>query len=687
MVKGSGSGSYVNNTIDGKSSISLDVTRSIFPLNMCLDSDGRILCCSEQLDIVLGTSVVGEVLFDIFEIQGPAARIHIDRVIQSEDIGKLLLLSSTEMGVGLRGQFIEVMYDSEYVYQLIASPWLSWLYENVPDPSISVTDFPVVDSQLEYQMNLCASKEMLSDLQAFSAHLEQAREEAEHVSWMKTKIVRHISHEIRTPLNGVTTSLRLLGQEKEGSRRQKLLEIANESAGALMALVNEVLDFSRIEAGVFVSEKESFSLASFMKTIEAGVSVKAAENNMLLRFELCTDTPARVVADKNSLQLILYNLLGNAIKYSGSDQVVTRIDFDSRDKEDLLLVEVQDFGIGIPKQDQAFVFDPFWTASKKSNEYSTGLGLSIVKETLDKLGGSIRLESTEGQGSKFEVTFPVEAQSATVADTESKAVEMPLNVRFQGKLLLVDDNVINLELAQILLKKLGLEVITASDGDDAVATEQKHDFDLILMDIEMPVLKGNDATVQIRKSGRNRDLPIIAMTANVSPDDIELYQSSGMNDSLSKPIKDDALISILSHYLPLDAEPESTAAVEELEQASQAEPILQIETFNSLMNDIGIENARRVIGIYTEQTGQQIGDLVRAMNNDKLERVRSIAHRIASSSLSFGLIRLGSRLREIERVAKKGISFSPTESVELEAVYSQSRAALDRVSPPAQSDK
>ena len=266
-------------------------------------------------------------------------------------------------------------------------------------------------------------------------------------------------------------------------------------------------------------------------------------------------------------------------------------------------------------------------------------------------------------------------------------MKMPPNVRFQGKLLLVDDNLINLELAQILLKKLGLEVITASDGADAVATEQKHDFDLILMDIEMPVLKGNDATVQIRKSGRNRDLPIIAMTANVAPDDIELYQSSGMNDSLSKPIKDDALVSILSDYLPFGAEPGSTAAVEELEQASQAVPILQIETFISLLNDIGIENGRRVIDMYKEQTGQQIADLVRAMNNDKLEQAGSTAHRIGSSSLAFGLIRLGSRLREIERVAKKGISFSPTESVELEAIYSQSRAALERASPPPQSDK
>ena len=672
---------YVNSPTDNRSSISLDLCLKLFPLVMCLDSDGHILFCSERMSASLGSPVIGKKLFDIFKIEGPGERTLEDRKISKEDIGQLFLLSSTELELAFRGQVIEGMFDSKHVFIFLASPWLSWLYDTVSSPRISSADFPASDSQLEYQLNLCSSKEMLSDLKAFSKKLERAREQAESASRAKTKFVRHISHEIRTPLNGVITSLKLISQEPDESRKSRLLEIANSSAAALMDLVNEVLDFSRIEEGVFASSKESFNLRSMMREVEAGLSAKAAEKDMFLQFDLSPYLPTSVITDKRSLQRILYNLIGNAIKYSESDLVITRIGLYSRNKEHKLEIEVEDFGIGIPEQDVRLMFDAFWTAdNKKSNEYSTGLGLSIVKEIIEKLGGTLSVESMLGQGTKFSFTMPIEEPTAQSTDTHAQTDQPPPGSRFHGKVLLVDDNAINLELAQILLGNLGLDIVTASDGAEAVATEKGQDFDLILMDIEMPILKGTEATVQIRGGGRNPDLPIVAMTANVSSDDIQHYITKGMNESLTKPVANEALVSLLARYLPYSAGDETNSPIDESEseEVSSMESLLDTETFDSLVNDIGSENAQRVIGMYIEQTSQQLGELVDLMCGDDLEKCRQVSHRIASSSLSFGLKRLGNRLREIEHAAKDGRNFTQAESVELKNMFAESKDALER---------
>lgn len=671
----------MNSKTYDKSSISLDLCLKLYPLVMCLDADGRILFCSERMHITLDTPAVGKYLFDLFEIQGPGARTAKSRKLSNDDIGELFLLSSHELKIAFRGQLIDGMYDSRNVFILLATPWLSWLYDYVEAPRISIEDFPASDSQLEYQLNLCSSKEMLADLKAFSKKLQMAREEAESANRAKTKFVRHISHEIRTPLNGVITSLKLLGEEPEESRKRRLLEIANSSAAALMDLVNEVLDFSRIEEGVFASSHESFALRAMVREVEAGLSAKAAEKNIFLQFDLSPYLPAKVITDKRSVQRILYNLIGNAIKYSESDLVITRIGLTSHGKDHMLDFEIEDYGIGIPEKDVPHVFDAFWTAeNKKSNEYSTGLGLSIVKEIIEKSGGSISIESVLGQGTKFKFTLPIEEPGGEAGDTQSATDKLPQYVRFQGTILLVDDNAINLELAQILLGNLGLDIITASDGAEAVAKEQRHDFDLVLMDIEMPVLRGTEATIRIRENCRNPNLPIVAMTANVSSDDIAHYLSKGMNEALTKPVANEALVSLLARYLPYStsAEAESPSDALESEDATSARSLLDTATFDSLVNDIGSENAQRVIDMYLDQTSQQLTELVDLMNKNDLEPSRQVAHRIASSSLSFGLNRLGNRLRKIEQASKDGTRFSPSESAELQTIYAESKTALER---------
>ncbi|MFN3239680.1 MAG: response regulator, partial [Pseudomonadales bacterium] len=251
------------------------------------------------------------------------------------------------------------------------------------------------------------------------------------------------------------------------------------------------------------------------------------------------------------------------------------------------------------------------------------------------------------------------------------------DAKFIGNVLLVDDNSINLELAQILLRKTGLTITTASDGAEAVAAEKENSFDLIFMDIEMPVLNGTEATVQIRAGGRNSDIPIIALTANVSEDDIAFYLSKGMTDSLTKPVATEAMIELLARYLPYTLEDKlALEAASAMQQEDPGELMLDSDTLNNLLNDIGAENAERVINMYIDDTSKQMGTLVRYMQSGDRENTRKVAHRLASSSLSFGLNKLGNSLRQIEKFAKEDQAFDAIDADGLESLFADSKAAL-----------
>lgn len=445
-----------------------------------------------------------------------------------------------------------------------------------------------------------------------------------------------------------------------------------------MDLINEVLDFSRIEDGVFASTQETFSLRAMLRDVEAGLSGKAAEKDMYLQFDIDHVLPSIITADKRSLQRILYNIVGNAIKYSKSDLVSTRLSLSNESESWFLTVEVEDYGVGIQEDELSHIFEPFWiSANKSSNEYSTGLGLSIVQEMIQKLDGRISVESMLGQGTRFKFSIPIEEPSSgdNVEIINSKAP--PTDAKFIGNVLLVDDNSINLELAQILLRKTGLTITTASDGAEAVAAEKENSFDLIFMDIEMPVLNGTEATVQIRAGGRNSDIPIIALTANVSEEDIAFYLSKGMTDSLTKPVATEAMIELLARYLPYTLEDKlALEAASAMQQEDPGELMLDSDTLNNLLNDIGAENAERVINMYIDDTSKQMGTLVRYMQSGDRENTRKIAHRLASSSLSFGLNKLGNSLRQIEKFAKEDQAFDAIDADGLESLFADSKAAL-----------
>ena len=656
---------------------SLDLCLRLFPYVICMDADSRITYVSEKLSQRLPNDTLGSTLAECFTILNPAPNALDCNQITDQHIGKLFLMHTPDKSMALRGQVVDGTLQEKPVYFFVGAPWSSWLYENGKRVSLSADEFPIQDSQLEHQMYLTTQNMMRADLEKLGDELSKARVKADAANAAKTEFVKHISHEIRTPLNGVITSLALMAEPPSNVAFDRLLTIANTSAKALMDLVDDVLDFARIEEGVTANHPVDFNLKEFVRDLETSFSTRAEERGIKIRTYLASDLPDNIRCDKKAFHKICLNLVSNAIKYSKSKLVELNfstkpalpVAIDTKGAQ-LLVFECVDYGIGISEKDQASVFEPFWTSSevRMGNEQSTGLGLSITHELAKALGGALTLESELGSGTTFTCSIPYKPSEDAFSTSEALVVKPEYPCRYQGRVLLVDDNDINLELGSILLKRAGLEVTVASNGREAVEQVSGKEFDLVFMDISMPIMGGIEATKTILSTPGKADTVIIALTANVSSDDISHYKNAGMLDTLVKPINQNELFKLCDTYL----EPESIT----LAQADKPAPetnhgqtdgpagknlspgnkpaLLDTDRLQQLKNDIGKENFDRIALLFLNETRSRILELNQFLESQKIQDIASAAHRIASSCLAFGLVKLGDALREAEAEAKEG---------------------------------
>jgi signal transduction histidine kinase/CheY-like chemotaxis protein len=644
---------------------------------MCLRESGEIRFISDKLKHRMPDLETGRLLTEVFIIKSPAMGSAGFSGLGVQHLSSLFLLVGKERKFALRGQLTRGMHDSEHMYFFIGSPWLSWMYENVPEPVVLAKEFPVFDNQLEHNMYLVSQRMMLGDLEELSGKLKASKLQSDAANRAKTQFVRHISHELRTPLNGVVTALRLALDETEPQKKDRLLSIAASSGNTLMDLVNEVLDFSRLEEGVHVKELMEFPLRGFFKDIEAGFSALAMESAIEIVYELSADLPALIRADRKSLQKILLNLIGNALKYSRSDVIRVGACVQSRGNSlALLLIDVEDRGVGIDAAHHEAIFEPFWIASKSySSEPSTGLGLAITKQLVTTLGGQIGLDSPAAGGCRFHFCIPVQVINAPASPPRAETPLIQNLARYEGRVLLVEDNPVNLQLGKLLIEKFGFEVLTADSGEAAVCLEQGTDLDLVFMDINLPGINGMEATQAIRSGGRNPGIPIVALTANVSSDDVASYRHSGMNDVLTKPIKLDEMHAVCDRYFrsePVD--PKGVASP--VSEAEMQKPLLDVAPINALINDLGAESWTQLLSLFLRETENRMSSLLQIISASDHAQLGREAHRLASSVLAFGLLRMGARLREIERAAASGAIIPTHLDTELKALYDSSMAAL-----------
>lgn len=381
--------------------------------------------------------------------------------------------------------------------------------------------------------------------------LTLSRDKAEAATRAKSQFLANMSHEIRTPMNGVIGMTQLALEEPLPKQAERYVRSAHAAAHSLLRILNDILDFSKIEAGKLVIESVRFNLTELIHDLVTMQRLMAEDRALSLVLELAPDTPEWIQADPLRISQILNNLLSNAMKFTPSGTVTLRV-FEA--PKNILHLEVQDQGVGMTQEQLNTLFQPFTQADTSTTRIfgGTGLGLAICKQLCEQLGGRINVESQRGLGSLFSVDLPFESTDSQAADSSTAAhLPPPKGDDLRGlRVLVVEDHERNRQLLLAWLQKVHIDVTVATQGQEALdrLRQSGESFDLILMDIQMPVMDGITATQQIRSDPRFNSLPIVAVTANALPEERLLCLESGMQDYLIKPLDSAALYACIAKW-------------------------------------------------------------------------------------------------------------------------------------------
>lgn len=437
-------------------------------------------------------------------------------------------------------------------------------------------------------VNITARKAIQNELVIAQARAEMANQ-------AKSEFLANMSHEVRTPLNAIMGLARLLVKTPLDAQQSHYLNLMESSATGLLAIVNDVLDLSKIEAGKLVLERVRFDLQDWIESSVSPLAIQAEEKGILVNLDIAHNLPPSLVGDPGRLRQVLYNLMSNAVKFTAHGEISIRVWPDPRQESVApghlrVLFQVKDSGIGMTPAQQAIVFESFTQADASTTRRfgGTGLGLTICERLVHLMGGKIRVYSQPGQGSAFRFSAVL-----TPAPPQHSELTMPAALEAQSlkslRVLLAEDQPINRLLMGKLLEELSCTVEIAENGQQAVDKWAQGQFDLVLMDIQMPVMGGEEATAKIRacEKLRGSHTPIVALTAHALVGDREKYIAAGMDAYASKPVSPDTLARAMhvalqtgrpasssSPYLPMPARSRFASAA--ADSVSWAQPLLLI---------------------------------------------------------------------------------------------------------------
>ncbi len=463
--------------------------------------------------------------------------------------------------------------------------------------------------------------------------LEQARKLALQSVKVKDQFLANMSHEIRTPLNALKGFSRLLSKTKLNDEQREYSNIINTSSESLLHIVNDILDLSKLEAGSLHLKNRLFYLRPLLHQLKAIYAASAAEKKLDFIVYVQDTIPDALSGDAERLNQVLVNLVSNAIKFTNEGSVRLSLEnVETTSATATIKFSVQDTGIGIPFDKQEQIFERFEQLDNAfvRQQGGTGLGLAITKTLVEAMGGNITVKSEPGKGSAFSFSISFQLQEQPVREENSK---VPLN---QGvvsdprkiKVLMAEDNRVNQLLVTKLLEPFSLSVKYVTNGHEVISAVEQEDFDVLLMDVQMPVMDGITATKTIR-SRLNKPVPIVGMTAYVQPNEIERCYAAGMNDYIAKPINEEQFFAVLKKYIYL-------ASLQPVEAPLNGGHTDTDFTFlNKLCN--GNEAAvKMVLAELDKQLPADIRSLENALSLNDRSALRSIVHHLKSTLSPLG---------------------------------------------------
>ncbi|APC89558.1 Sensor protein torS [Vibrio parahaemolyticus] len=502
----------------------------------------------------------------------------------------------------------------------------------------------------------------------------QARNEAEQASRAKSAFLATMSHEIRTPMNGVLGTARLLMDSGLNPIQKRYAEIINRSGKTLLAILNDVLDYSKIEAGHLEIRRLGFDLHQMVEDTFQLMNSRAQEKQLLFSYHIESDVSRYWKGDVTRISQVLNNLVGNAIKFTEDGEIDIYVSLNPED-ESQVLFEVSDTGIGISKKDQKTLFDAFTQAEGGLNQIGgTGLGLAISKRIVEAMGGVLEVDSEEGEGSRFWFSIPLE---------ESEPVEIGVvasaRCKVKAKVLLVEDNEVNRVVAEGFLQSMGHQVVMAEDGLQAERIIDKQDFDIALVDINLPDCDGTDLIQRLKRIERNKPgdkalspTPMIAVSAHVFAEEVERYLAAGFDGYLPKPVEKEALATLIQDVLdgkqlllpqsgeclPLSETSDTNLTIEnqvEQDHQQREEPemvIINPSVIQSDMKILGREKMLHIIDLFRNTSADVLGQLVESAEKNDSLAVKNLAHKLKGSAGSLGLTALMNTCQSIEIAAE-----------------------------------
>lgn len=507
--------------------------------------------------------------------------------------------------------------------------------------------------------------------------LIEARDKAVAGERAKADLIAVMSHEMRTPLNGMLGTLDLIDPAMRGPKDRAYLEIIRASGQQLLHHVDTVLEVSRAEAGKTAFASEVFSITALVgELVESQRSVAEHRGNALSH---AVDAGAQdyAVGDPTRIRQVLLNLIGNAIKFTRNGTI--NVEAERLPDGDFVEFRVRDTGIGVSEADRDRIFDEFVTLDTSYSRAAggTGLGLAIVKRLAVAMGGAVGLDSRPGEGSIFRVRLPLPVAEA---DPSQEAEDAPSPARpgaaaiAPRKILIVEDNRINRVVLRDLLEQDGHAVDEAQDGEQGVALARRKAYDLVFMDISMPVLDGVEATRAIRRSeARGIRLPIVALTAHALPADRDRFRAAGLDDILVKPISRDRVRRVLVAFLGSGAVTPATAR----EPAPAGPSPIDLTHLGALAETLGREKTAALVDEFLSETTAAVQAIVRRLGAaETAESLRADIHHAAGSAALLGAERLRGELARLEERLKVGASCGAEEAGRLDAAWRETALAF-----------